>query len=102
MNDDNRTLYDLVRNAIDCQDGVNLSGIVHSFSRDIARLRQLTDTLPSFSTDKLNWHPMCVLYSSKIASLTHSEVGSQFSAAYQWCRTVYDMGAEASTSPLPE
>ena len=79
---DNRTMADLARNALDVQDACNLSGVVHSFSRDIARLRQLTDSEPGFSTSKLNEHPICRLYADKIASLSGSE--SAFSPAYAW------------------
>lgn len=104
MNDqDNRTIYDLVRNALQVQDACNLSGVVRSFAQDISRLRTLTDKQPGFSTDKLNHHPVCVMYSSKIASLTRSEVGSQFSRAYTWCQ---EMGSQADKDypelPLPQ
>ena len=87
MSEDNRTIYDLVANALDCQDASNLSGVVHSFSRDITRLRTLLNEQmgDKFSTDILNRHPVCVLYSSKIASLSGSETGMRFSRAYVWC-----------------
>jgi hypothetical protein len=86
MNDnDTRSLKDLARNALDVQDACNLSGVVHSFSRDIMRLRALLSEEPDFSTDKLNRHPVSVLYSSKIASLTGSEfIIGAFTNAYKW------------------
>jgi uncharacterized protein YqkB len=65
----------LYKNAIDVQDACNLSGIVHSFSRDISRLRELN---PGMGTDEINSHAICVLYSDKIRSL----VGDDFSKAY--------------------
>jgi hypothetical protein len=65
----------LYKNAILVQDACNLSGVVHSFSRDIARLRELN---PGMGTDEINQHAICVLYSNKIESL----VGGSFSKAY--------------------
>lgn len=85
-NDDKRTLSDLVKNVLDAQDACNLSGILHSFSEDIRRLRYIMSASDEgFSTDKLNRHPVCVLWSSKISSLTGSEVGLRFSRAYDYC-----------------
>jgi len=87
---DNRNIRELAQNAIDVQDAVNLSGVVHSFSRDISRLRTILQDFEGekFSTTKLNQHPICILYSSKIASLTNSETGTAFSYAYNWCKDV--------------
>jgi hypothetical protein len=94
-NEDNRTMYDLVKNALQVQDAVNLSGIIHSFSRDISRLRILLELAykeggspTRFSTDLLNRHPICIMWSSKIADLTGSEVGLRFNRAYDWCKNV--------------
>ncbi len=80
-----KTIQELCRNALGCQDAVNLSAVVHSFSRDITDLRAHMTTQPDFSTDKLNRHPMSVMYSSKIASLTGSEDVGDFSRAYAEC-----------------
>ena len=65
----------LYKNALNVQDACNLSGIVHSFSRDIARLRELN---PGMGTAEINQHAICVLYSNKIRSLA----GDNFSEAY--------------------
>lgn len=104
MDDDNdkRNVYDLVLNAIQVQDAVNLGGVVYSFQRDIMRLRHLLHDLPNFSTEMVNRHPVCVMYSSKIASLTGSEVGLRFSRAYDWCRNMSaQMGNGFPDLPLP-
>ncbi len=66
----------LYKNALNVQDACNLSGIVHSFSRDLSRLRELN---PGMGTDEINRHAICVLYSNKIASLT----GDNFYEAYR-------------------
>jgi hypothetical protein len=89
--EDNRSLAELAKNAIDVQNAVNLSGVVISFARDISRLRViLNESLgKDFSTDKLNQHPICVMYASKIDSLTVGYEGgpdSRFTNAYDWCQ----------------
>lgn len=93
MSDDTRTMQDLVRNALQVQDACNMSGIVRSFAEDVSRLRTLLElaykedgSTTKFSTDLLNRHPVCVLWSSKIADLSGSEVGMRFSRSYQWCK----------------
>jgi hypothetical protein len=92
MNDDNRTIQELAQNALDCQDACNLSGVVHSFSRDITRLRTLLNAElgEKFSTTKLNQHPICQLYVDKMRDLSgfyFAETdGAHFSRAYNWCK----------------
>ena len=81
-----RTMKDLCQEALDVQDACNLSGVVHSFSRTITELRTLVEQEPGFSTDKLNRHPVCVMFSSKIASLTGSEGYTNFKEAYAFCQ----------------
>ncbi len=87
---DKRSMQDLVKNALGVQDACNLSGVVHDFSRDISRLRALLEAQAEhgqrFSTDRVNRHPVCVLYSSKIAALSGSEVPINFVTAYDWCK----------------
>lgn len=68
--------------AILVQDAVNLSGIVHSFSKALSDLRASGIQ----NTADLNRHPISVLFSSKIASLTGSESFDEFSKAYQWAK----------------
>ena len=66
--------------AIDVQDACNLSGVVHSFADVMSKL--CTEGL---NTDARNRHPIAVLYSSKIASLTGSESGPELAAAIGEC-----------------
>ena len=86
MTEDNRTMAQLAQEAIDVQDGCNLSGIVHSFSRAITRLREIARAEGWEGTDAINRHPICLLFSSKIASLTYSESGEEFHRAYEWAK----------------
>lgn len=84
-----RTIKDLAREALEVQSACNLSGVVHSFSRCMTELRTLLEAEGKFSTDKLNQHPICIMYSSKIASLTASD--DKFISAYNW---VCDQGVK--------
>ena len=77
------SLLQLVDDAIVVQDACNLSGVVHSFSRAITRLREL---FPSEGTDFFNRHPISVMYASKIESLTGSGSMERFSKAYDECK----------------
>ena len=82
-----RTMKQLCDEALAVQSASNLSGIVHSFSRAMTDLRALMEADSKagkpFSTDDLNRHPVAVLYSDKIVSLTYSQ--SNFSSAYNFC-----------------
>lgn len=78
--EDNRTIEDLAAEALQVQDACNLSGVVLGFGRAVLRLRQVLEAEGSCSTERLSRHPVCVLWSNKIQSLT----GDEFSSAYEW------------------
>jgi hypothetical protein len=82
-----RTLKDLAKEALDVQDACNLSGVVHSFSRVITDLREIARAEGWEDTDKINAHPVCVLFADKIVSLTlcgeHPEA-DRLTDAYMW------------------
>ena len=82
-----RTIKELAQEAIDVQSGCNLTGIAYSFAEALKDLRVIARAEGWESTDKLNRHPICVLWSSKIASLTYSDSSTEFSQAYQWAKT---------------
>lgn len=81
-----KSLKELAQEAILLQDGCNLSGIVYSFSRSISDVREHLRAEGKESTDNVNQHPICILYASKIASLTNCEIGSEFHEAYKWAQ----------------
>ena len=81
-----KTLQQLCQDAINVQDASNLSGVINSFSRTMTDLREILSQDSDFSTDKLNRHSIAIMYSSKIASLTYSELGEEFSNAYLFCK----------------
>lgn len=82
-----RCMKELAKEALDVQNACNLSGVVHSFSRAIGDLREIARLEKWESTDKINRHPICILFADKIASLSSpgsSINGSEFTSAYNW------------------
>lgn len=82
--------YDAIRklanDALAVQDACNLTGVVHAFSRAMTALRE---AIPNQGTEFYNRHPISVMYSSKIQSLTHSNNCGEFSFAYdELCKVV--------------
>ncbi len=73
------------KDALDVQDACNLSGVVRSFSRVLDLIWKEANEL-SLGTAYVNRHPISVMYSSKIASLTGSEMPAEFSEAYRLCQ----------------
>jgi hypothetical protein len=71
------------RKAIIAQDAVNASGLVHSLSEVMPRIREEPDCT---GTDYVNHHPIVVLYINKLASLNCSCDTLTYSAAYALCR----------------
>jgi len=71
-------LAPMYRDAMAVQDACNLSGVVSSFARHMHTLCEM-----GFDTDQRNRHPVSILFSSKIASLTGSESLTAFSEAYE-------------------
>ena len=64
---DLRTIKELAEEVLRVQDACNLSGIIHSWSKSIRRLR-LVETFEN--TDAVNKHPINVLFAGKVAQLT--------------------------------
>jgi len=78
------------RSALVVQDAVNLSGVVHSFSAILTKLWGQARK-EGKGTQWVNDHPISIMFSSKIASLTGCDTGKRFSDAYDACKK----GAEA-------
>lgn len=72
--------------AILIQDACNLSGVVGSFARVIKKIWAEARATDNGSTEWVNRHPISVLYSSKISSLSGSEDMESFSEAYDACQ----------------
>ena len=78
-------LQKLAKDALDVQDACNLSGVALGFGRAMVALREAQ---PEKDTNFYNTHPVAVLWSSKIASLTGSESMTNFSRAYEACKAL--------------
>lgn len=81
------TLKQAAQLALDVQDACNLSGVVRSFATVTETLWEEARRLNQ-GTDFVNRHPISILFSSKIESLTHSGSVREFSQAYEACKFV--------------
>lgn len=86
-------MAELAEEAIAVQDACNLSGVVLGFGRSISRLRQLLQG-PQFGTELLNTHPICKLWSDKIADLSRSRNSDEV-----WGAAYAEVKALAATTP---
>jgi hypothetical protein len=91
-----KTIRELAQEALDVQDACNLSGVVHSFSRVLTDLRAVARAEGWEGTSAINMHPIAVLFSSKIASLTYSDSPTEFSKAYEACAMHAACGSKVS------
>jgi hypothetical protein len=76
------SLKKLAAMALQVQDACNLSGVVHSWSGAITKLRALC---PELGTDGINRHPINVMFADKVADLTGSRNTGTFVSAYDEC-----------------
>lgn len=85
-----RSWKEMAQEALQVQDACNLSGVVHSFSAIITEVRTRLEAEKKGGTDRVNIHPVCVLYSDKIAHLTGTQhMGDdKVSDAYRWAYDV--------------
>lgn len=72
------------KRAIDVQDACNLSAVVHDFSNVMKRV-WVEARKNGKGTAWVNQHPVAVMYSSKISSLTGSEASLSFRKSYAAC-----------------
>ncbi len=87
-----RTLKELAKEALEVQDACNLSGVVKGFDRAMTDLRRIMEDeakagTRGFSTTDLNRHPICCLWSDKIAHLTNTQTVAgteRMDRAYAW------------------
>jgi len=66
--------------ALDAQNGCNLSGIVHDFSRVVTRIWNESNKYGK-GTEFVNRHPISLLYADKVANL--AGVGQVSATAYE-------------------
>lgn len=73
------------KDAIFIQDACNLSGVVHSWSRILTEVIWPWARELGKGTEWVNTHPINVMFSNKVASLTRSETFRTFDRAYEKC-----------------
>jgi hypothetical protein len=71
--------------AMSVQDACNLSAVVHTFEQVIQECLWTEAKKLGMGTDWINKHSVCVMFASKIASLTGCEDGKTFGKAFQDC-----------------
>lgn len=80
-----RTMKQLVQEALDVQNACNMSGIVRSYAEALSDLREILEKEGSgFSTEKLNRHPVSVMWACKIADLSGAMLTKEVSHAFKW------------------
>jgi hypothetical protein len=87
------TLQELAQRALDMQNAVNMSGLLHSWYQDCCRLKAILRDIPGyhFTTEKANRHPIMQLWAAKLAdlagfNLVSAAASEVFSGAYEECR----------------
>lgn len=76
---------DICRNALQVQDAVNLTGVLHSFTQDAVNIRKVVTT----GNDDAARHPAMFLYAVHVAHLTgmgSANVG-KYAEAHHYCTT---------------
>jgi len=81
-----RTWEELADEAIFIQDATNLVSIAGAFGRAAQDVSRRLDSEGKGGMSAIWQHPVCVLFSSKLASLTSSESATIFSNAYNWAK----------------
>lgn len=79
-----RTWKELATEALQVQDASNLVGVVQSFALIIREVSYRLDSEGKGGSTNVWQHPVCVLYSNKISSLTSSDSVTLFGNAMNW------------------
>lgn len=81
-----KTMRQLAKDAILILNAGNLTGMVNGFARILPDLeKHLREELgDNYSTQALCQHPVSVLFSQAISNVTHWDIGTNFSVAYNW------------------
>lgn len=91
-----KTLQELAKQALQVQDASNLSGVVISWADAIRELRAtLREHHAVTDTHAINTHPINVMWSSKVGSMTGSESMLTLAQATIECQAL-----ESGLSPL--
>lgn len=80
-----KPMQELAKEAIEIQDGCNLGGLVHGWSRSMKDLQEL---LRGEGTQAINEHPISKLWACKVHDLARMGISDsdEFSVAYDTCK----------------
>ena len=79
-----RTWKELAEEAVMVQDASNLVAVIGSFARTVQEVRYRLESEGKHGSTDVWQHPVCVLYSNKISSLTSSDSVTLFGNALKW------------------
>ena len=82
------TILEAAQIAIDCQDGVNLSGILASFKEIIHEVIWPEARRLGKGTEWVNQHPVCTLFLSKLCSLNRGYYECDYLHASDACEAL--------------
>lgn len=80
-----RTLAELAKEALEIQDGSNVSGLVLGWSRAVMELRKRLEERGITDTSEINQHSINKLWADKLHDLTRTREALAFSAAMDEC-----------------
>lgn len=88
--DNVRSWKELAEEALAVQDACNLPGVVNAFGRALKDVRTRLEMEGTLGNEAVHLHPVCKLFSDKIASLTGTQNAgaSEMTFAYNWAYKV--------------
>lgn len=82
-----RPWHEMAKEALAVQDACNLVAVVDSFHTIVKEVKARLESEGKGGTEAVWQHPICILFSSKISSLTASESPTIFYRAYEWAKS---------------
>jgi hypothetical protein len=79
------------RNALECQDACNFSGVLNSFFRDMEAVREHLKANEAFSPSAFANHPVALWYLDKLADLQGRPSWERMSEAYDLLQHAVDI-----------
>lgn len=79
-----RTWKELAAEAVQVQDASNLVAVVGTFGRTIQEVKYRLESEGKLGSADVWQHPVCVLFSNKISSMTSSDSVTLFGNALNW------------------
>lgn len=93
---DERTMAELAKEALEIQSACNLSGLAFGLARAMQRFNELN---PKIGGDKRNTHPIFVLWTDKLSSLSGAQYGLNIAESFYACEQLRDSGIDRHLAP---